>query len=37
VLFADKLTAKLSFKLVRYIAAGLFALLGIAALLGLSA
>jgi len=37
VLFADKLTAKLSFKFVRYIAAGLFALLGIAALLGLGA
>jgi putative Ca2+/H+ antiporter (TMEM165/GDT1 family) len=36
VLFAERLTAKLSFKLIRYLAAGLFALIGIAALLGLS-
>lgn len=35
VLFAERITAKLSFKAVRYIAAALFALLGIAALLKL--
>lgn len=35
VIFAERLTAKLSFKLVRYVAAGLFALLGFAALFGL--
>lgn len=34
VIFAEKLTAKLSFKLVRHIAAALFAVLGLAALLG---
>jgi putative Ca2+/H+ antiporter (TMEM165/GDT1 family) len=34
VLFAEGLRAKLSFKLIRFVAAGLFALLGLAALLG---
>lgn len=34
VLFAERLTQRLSFKLVRYVAAALFAGLGIAALLG---
>ncbi len=33
VLLAERLTQKLSFKLIRYLAAGLFAALGIAALL----
>lgn len=35
VLFADRLTAKLSFKHIRYVAAALFALLGLAALAGI--
>ena len=34
VIFAEQLTRKLSFKLIRYLAAALFAALGIAALLG---
>ena len=34
VLFADRLSAKVSFTHVRFVAAGLFALLGLAALLG---
>ena len=35
VFFADRLVLKISFKVIRYIAAGLFAVLEVAALFGL--